>query len=409
MNERLNVLLDADPDEAGESRGESSGGDGNNVEELIHQEHVKRLQAEAEAEAKERELAVTQTQFSEYLADKAEFNEALCRTAKDLEMHLLRMKESMTNGRDGIQNKAGEEMLGMVFESANRLVEELNAAAVEARATSNQVKAENENLVKRTPEQANLNSSGSEVSKRTREKENKDEMTNMDDDELVENENAMETRLGLEDDNGCIIERAKYIPLRLTSEERRVLRLLEGALNVSEYTDKVDVLSWRSKSGRITTQIKDLCAILCGLTVAQNFKRGQQLMGDRDFAALSQFFQNCFEIGRRFKTMNPEKLRDSYGKLIYMLMDSVDPHIQELLGFPCVRPLRTVYSFLQEVGAEALLADPLLPVATAEIDSKGRSRHEIQKDIRRKEKARDALAKKYRNKNASDEDLLWTM
>lgn len=74
------------------------------------------------------------------------------------------------------------------------------------------------------------------------------------------------------------LERSRYIPLRLQPDERRLLRLLEAALSVSEYTDKVDVINWKSKTARIHAQIKDICAILSGLVVAQNYKKGQQLV-----------------------------------------------------------------------------------------------------------------------------------
>ena len=75
--------------------------------------------------------------------------------------------------------------------------------------------------------------------------------------------------------------------------------------------------------------------------------------------------------------MNPEKMRSEYGKLLYLLMDSADTNVQELLHFKCVRPLRTVYSVLEELGGLGLLADPSLEVATAEIQTAGRTRGQI--------------------------------
>ena len=65
--------------------------------------------------------------------------------------------------------------------------------------------------------------------------------------------------------------------------------------------------------------------------------------------------------------------------------------MQELLDFQAVRPLRTVYALLEERGKLALLQDPLMEKATSEIVSQGRSRAEIQRDIKAKERARDTL------------------
>lgn len=116
------------------------------------------------------------------------------------------------------------------------------------------------------------------------------------------------------------VERAKFIPLRLTIVERKYLRLLEAALSVSEYTDKIDTLGFRmSKAKRIVHQIRELCAIMSGLLLSADYKQGQELFTDRDFQANAEFYQQIFELGRRHKIMNPDKMRTTYGKLIYLL------------------------------------------------------------------------------------------
>ena len=104
------------------------------------------------------------------------------------------------------------------------------------------------------------------------------------------------------------VERSRYIPLRLTYEERKYLRLVEAALSVSEYTDKVDTLGiGLSKAKRIVHQIRELCAILSGLVLAADYKLGQELFKDRNFESNAEFYQQVFELARRHKIMNPEK------------------------------------------------------------------------------------------------------
>jgi Protein of unknown function (DUF2009) len=202
-------------------------------------------------------------------------------------------------------------------------------------------------------------------------------------------------------------ERAKYIPLRLTPKERRLLRLLEGALNVSQYTDVVDVLSYsrmRTKQ-RIHSQILDLCSVLSGLMVASDYAAGQELVTNRDFAANNVFFQRVFEIGRRHKIANPEKMRSTYGKLVFLLQDSQTEDIARMLDFSCVMPLRTVGWFLEANDAGALLDDPLVATATQEIVADGQSRPAIQRQIRDKERAVDILARRYATDRVSADNI----
>lgn len=214
-----------------------------------------------------------------------------------------------------------------------------------------------------------------------------------------------------------IKQHCQYIPMRLTMEERKLLRLLEAALNVSDYTDKVDVVLYKTKSKRILAQLKEMCSILAGLVVATDMDLGKTMFfkskkqqndgnddeedeeddDDENFSTNAEWYKTVFEIGRRYKIMNPEKMRDSFGKLMYMIMDSQIPEIKSALEFDFYKPISTVYSFLESRGPQALqlLDDPLLLQAVVEILPEGKPRVTIQNEIRRKENAIKVLSKKY--------------
>ncbi|KAJ2457791.1 hypothetical protein GGI03_006001 [Coemansia sp. RSA 2337] len=192
-----------------------------------------------------------------------------------------------------------------------------------------------------------------------------------------------------------ITKRARYIPLRLTLRERKFLRLLEAGLKVSEYTDKIDVLMYGNKTKRIVVQIKELCAILSGLVLASDYKVGQTLFEDRQFEDNEEFYQRIFEIGRRHKIMNPEKMRNEYGKMMFLLQDSQSDDVKTMLNFSLVSPIKTVYSVLESLGVLYILDDEMVAVATKEIVSQGKARAQIQLEIKQKERAIEYLCKAY--------------
>ncbi|OAC98923.1 hypothetical protein MUCCIDRAFT_75293 [Mucor lusitanicus CBS 277.49] len=200
-------------------------------------------------------------------------------------------------------------------------------------------------------------------------------------------------------------KRSKTVPLRLDAEERQFLRLLDAALNVSEYTDKIDIISYSNKAKRIVGQIKDLCCIISGLLVAGDYKTGAQLFAKRSIKDNEEIFQRIFEVGRRHKIMNPEKMRSNYGKLMYMLMDSVIPEVEDYLGFSCVIPIKTVYDFLKSRESVDVLHDENIVLATREISSEMKTREQIDAEVQRKQFAIQAICEKHANDSISKEEI----
>jgi hypothetical protein len=251
-------------------------------------------------------------------------------------------------------------------------------------------------------------------------------------------EEPLKTRAGT-----SLAELAKYIPLRLSANERVLLAVLEQTLHVSEYTDHVDVTSSRRgiKARRILDGLLEVCHIATGLVVASGQERALTSSGmfdlphnnnssssstnhgilptfrlkkkknskkskkkadkkksskrqkdvesngdeeendnddddgdvsstptswaNRDPKENATFFQTMFEIGRRNKVLNPSSMRNTYGKLMYILQDAQNPTVAKSLGFSLHKDLLLVGSFLEQYeGGVALLHDKRLVGAT---------------------------------------------
>lgn len=94
--------------------------------------------------------------------------------------------------------------------------------------------------------------------------------------------------------------------MRLDEDERDLLRLLEGALRVSEYTDHVDVTShdygWNwsfghsvnKKTSKMETHLDEFMRLLLGLHLCFDFKEGQKRI-KKDLQSSKEIFQRIFE------------------------------------------------------------------------------------------------------------------
>jgi Protein of unknown function (DUF2009) len=244
-------------------------------------------------------------------------------------------------------------------------------------------------------------------------------------------------------------EFCQYIPLRLSLEERALLTVLERALNVSEYTDHVDVASNRrgTKATRILDGILELCHISTGLAISSGqeqsmlsslkdvpvvkrkkkkkgniLKRKSKLpiapalsttasLATNDPKDNAAFFQTLFEIGRRNKVLNPTSMRTTYGKLLYLCQDAQNPTVAKSLQMSVHKDLVLVGPYLKEFDCEDLLHDPRLPGATRYVADKTKSgkkiaREVIQAAVAEKSNLMEQLVAEYSNKSKlSDENV----
>jgi hypothetical protein len=69
----------------------------------------------------------------------------------------------------------------------------------------------------------------------------------------------------------------------------------------------------------VQMRAQEISAMLSSLAVSTNYETGQEMVVESSFGESEGYFQAVFEVGRRYKVMNPEKMRSEYGKLIYLL------------------------------------------------------------------------------------------
>ena len=144
------------------------------------------------------------------------------------------------------------------------------------------------------------------------------------------------------------IERSKYQPIRLTYEQRKLMRLVSQVLSISDYTAIIDQAQYINvnKNGKkvnnnpkirnkhMYNKIKQICSLLSGLAIGSNYEIGKEILEDNDFSFNAKYFQYILQLTIRHKIRNPEKLKNEYVKLLYIMQDACgNNQIKDLLNF----------------------------------------------------------------------------
>jgi hypothetical protein len=106
--------------------------------------------------------------------------------------------------------------------------------------------------------------------------------------------------------------------------------------------------------------------------------------------------------------MNPAKCRNTYGKLMFIMMDTESVAVKSELKLDFTLPILTVASYLDDVQASNLLEDPLVQQATRTIENTtgSKSRDIIIKESTAKTLAAEQLVNKYASDVLSKTDII---
>ena len=122
---------------------------------------------------------------------------------------------------------------------------------------------------------------------------------------------------------------------------------------------------------------------------------------DKEPANNEALMQEIFEVGRRNKILNPSKMRNTYGKLMYLMQDAQNMTVAKSLGFSLHKDIVLVGDFIKERGAEDMLRDPALPLAVSHVTEfdrrtgERRTRKDVKEQVEAKQAAKKDIVSRY--------------
>ena len=194
------------------------------------------------------------------------------------------------------------------------------------------------------------------------------------------------------------------IPIRLSPPERQSMRLLSALVRSHSYTDAVD-RAGAAPARRVHTQIKKIFQLCTGMTVAKHPDAYAVLQDDpAKLKAHEGRLRALVECLRRYKILNPDKLRTDYVKFVFLLQDSQQPAVREGLGdLELVARLKTVRGFCEKKNLLGLLTEEALPLCITPVPRIA-NRDALNRALRYKNAVVRAVVQKYIG-HASESDI----